>query len=394
MLVSVNVRNFRSVKDSQTISFDAINDKRQDDTRLIPVDEKHSLIKTMAIIGPNGAGKSTMVRALETIKNIVTSTEEEQNPLKSLIGGSYAYGETKGMPSVITVDFITRKANYRYRIIADMNRIFAETLYKRIDGMFKMMYSRKFKEATGGYRCTFGKFYDYEVRREITRKLGNNKTVLQKGAMFGGLEMFEDVYKWFTDVLDIKPIGFATGSETFLVNMLKEHPDWSKKLVNFLWACDITDIKDIGVQNDHPVFVHSNVSAKYGSFFSGESLSLRRLVTVAASIFESYTKDKIMIFDDFGMMLHPNVVQHAARIFEKSGNTGRSQMIIVDCNPSLLEDGLLRRDGIYFAEKTAERTTHYYSLGDFKYSAGKLNTQVDYLTGAYGALPIMSSFKF
>ena len=208
------------------------------------------------------------------------------------------------------------------------------------------------------------------------------------------VEMFDDVYNWFTNVLQIVPMGYTTQSEMYFAKVLTEHPDWSNKIADFLFSCDITDIQGIGVKEGRVYFVHKNVAGKYSNFFAGESLSLKRLVTIAANIFESYTNDRIMVFDDFGMMLHPSVVQHVARFFENSGNTGHSQMLIVDCNPSLLQDGLLRRDGVYFAEKTNEGTTHYYSLGDFKYSASKLNTQMDYLNGAYGALPITSQFKF
>ena len=101
-----------------------------------------------------------------------------------------------------------------------------------------------------------------------------------------------------------------------------------------------------------------------------------------------------MFFDDFGMMLHPYVVQHAIKLFEEANATGKSQLVVIDRNSSAPKDGLLRRDGVYFAEKTAEGTTRYYSLADFKYSLRRLNTPFDYLNGAYGALPIMSEFRF
>ena len=394
MLISVSCKNFRSVKEKESISFDCVNDVRLDDDRLVDINERYKLIKTVAIIGPNGAGKSTMVRALEAIKAIVVSEDEDRNPLLLLQGGSFAYGETKGMPSIMSIDFITEKDEIiRYRIVANHERIYSETLYRTIDGMKKMIYSRKYGTETGRYRCSFGKSYEGEERRELTRGLNERKTVLQRAAKLG-LDFFSDVYSWFTDVLDIKPIGFATGSENYLAKMLTEHPDWRAKLVDFLWACDVTDIREINVRDGHPIFIHTNVNNKYGQYFTGESFSLRRLVTIGASIFESYAKNKTMVFDDFGMMLHPIVVQHAARLFEECSKTNRSQLVVVDCNPSLLKDGLLRRDGIYFAEKTSEGTTRYYSLADYRYSLKRLNTPNDYLNGAFGALPLVSEYKF
>ena len=69
-------------------------------------------------------------------------------------------------------------------------------------------------------------------------------------------------------------------------------------------------------------------------------------------------------------------------------------MLVVDCNPSLLKEGLLRRDGIWFAQKDHESSTTYFSLADFKVSRGKALTREKYLQGAFGALPITSEFYF
>jgi hypothetical protein len=100
------------------------------------------------------------------------------------------------------------------------------------------------------------------------------------------------------------------------------------------------------------------------------------------------------VIDDFGMLLHPDVLCHVVEIFEASNLGYGSQMLVVDCNPSLLKPGLLRRDGVYFAEKNSESATVYFSLANFKYSRSKDKTQSQYMNGAFGALPILSEFSF
>jgi len=94
------------------------------------------------------------------------------------------------------------------------------------------------------------------------------------------------------------------------------------------------------------------------------------------------------------MLLHPDVLCHIVEVFEASNISCPSQMLVVDCNPSLLRPGLLRRDGVYFAEKNSESATVYFSLANFKYSRSKDKTQSQYMNGAYGALPILSEFCF
>ena len=71
-----------------------------------------------------------------------------------------------------------------------------------------------------------------------------------------------------------------------------------------------------------------------------------------------------------------------------------SQMLVVDCNPSLLRDGLLRRDAIWFAQKDSESSTEYFSLSDFKGARSRIPTSQRYMQGAFGSLPILSEFYF
>jgi len=189
-------------------------------------------------------------------------------------------------------------------------------------------------------------------------------------------------------------MGVSNISEKYLIAQLTEHPQWVQQLINFLWSVDITDIRDIRVKDDRIIFVHTNVTQHYASFFSLESLSLRRLCLMGVAFFEAFTKRRTLIIDDFGMLLHPNVLCHIVEVFEASNEGFGSQMMVVDCNPSLLRPGLLRRDGVYFAEKNSESATVYFSLANFKYSKSKDKTQSQYMNGAFGALPILSEFCF
>jgi AAA15 family ATPase/GTPase len=94
------------------------------------------------------------------------------------------------------------------------------------------------------------------------------------------------------------------------------------------------------------------------------------------------------------MLLHPNALEHLVSVFETGNVNNGSQVLAVDCNPTLLRDGLLRRDAIWFAEKDKESATVYYSLADFKFSRSKERTEQLYMNGAFGALPITSEFSF
>ena len=122
-----------------------------------------------------------------------------------------------------------------------------------------------------------------------------------------------------------------------------------------------------------------------------ESLSLRRLVAIGIAFFTSFVSEKVLLIDDFGQLLHPDVLCHLVEIFESCNK--QSQMLVVDCNPSLLKDGLLRKDAIWFAQKDNESSTVFYSLSDFK-GRSRTSNYNRYLQGAFGALPVTSDFYF
>ncbi len=408
MLLSMTLQNYKSVKNPQTISFVALGDRRLDITKTLPGTEKFNVLKTSAIIGPNGAGKSTFVRALEAVKGIVFASGDSSNPLKKYLSkASFAYGDGKTRPVEISMDILLKNGDpldednpsviARYTIKATQERFYEESLYYIINGSKKIMFERIYKD--GGYEYRFGKYYRGEKKRQAA-KLSEERSFLQGAAEKGGQTACE-VYSYLQNSLDILPLGYGPSAEKVIIDALKEHPAWSDQIVNFLWALDVTDIYRLQViKNDKGMetvgISHCYVNAKgteaYGQVFMNESLSLRRLILIAVSFFKAFIDKKTIVIDDFGQLLHPDVLTHIVEIFHE--NDTQSQLIVVDCNPALLKEDLLRKDSIWFAEKGDESSTEFVSLCDYKQNKGRISSYDAYLQGVYGALPIESDFCF
>ena len=374
MLLNMTIANFKSVKSPQKISFEALKDNRLPESKVVTINEKLKAIKTSAIIGPNGAGKSSFVRALEVLNRVVT--------IEVLLSAGDGSEEN---PTVIA----------RYRFVANKDRVYEETLHHIVNGSRKLMFERKYIEETNEYSYRYGKMYRGEKKR-LASRISDTASFLGMAARKGG-ETCGELYRWFTDSLHIMPMGVSSATEAYIAEMLTKHPSWKEQLSNFFWAVDITDIRRVGVRDDGKVvFTHVYINDKkadgYSNLFTLESLSLRRLTALAVAFFECFTSHKTLVVDDFGMLLHPDVLCHIVEIFEACNK--ESQMLVVDCNPSLLKEGLLRRDGVWFAQKDHESSTVYFSLADFKAARGKASTREKYLQGAYGALPITSEFYF
>lgn len=405
MLLNMTIANFKSVKSAQTISFEALKDNRLPESKVVAINEKLKAIKTSAIIGPNGAGKSSFVRALEVLNRVVTAGEDNENPLAGALTGTvFAYGVEKTTPATISIDVMLDKGDgteenptviARYTLAASKDRVYQETLFHVYGSSRKLMFDRRYNEAEGTYTYRYGKMYRGEKKR-LAAKLPDTASFLGWAARKGG-ETCSQLYSWFTDSLHILPMGVSQAAENYIARMLTEHPSWREQLTNFFWSVDITDIRRVGVRDDGKVaFTHVYINDKkaegYSNLFSLESLSLRRLTLLAVAFFECFTSHKTLVIDDFGMLLHPDVLCHLVEIFE-SCNT-ESQMLVVDCNPSLLKEGLLRRDAVWFAQKNHESSTVYYSLADFKFARGRASAREKYLQGAYGSLPLTSEFYF
>ncbi len=407
MLLSMTLANYKSVKNPQTISFVALNDRRMDLTKTVEGTDKFNVLKASAIIGANGAGKSTFIRALEAIKDIMFSDKPEILR-KHLSNAAFAYGDGRTRPCEISIDVLLDKGNpldeekpsiiARYTIKATKERYYEESLYYIINGSKKIMFERLYKD--GEYEYRFGKYYRGEKKRQVA-KLAENESFLKGAALKGG-QTANELYSWLRDSLDVLPlVGYGESAHRIILDALKEHPSWGNQIVNFLLALDITDIYGIkivnsGTENERVAishcFVNANGTEAYSQSYMNESYSLRRLILIAVSFFKAFCDKRTIVIDDFGQLLHPYVLCHIIDLFH--ANDLESQLIVVDCNPALLRKDLLRKDSVWFAEKGEDSSTEYVSLADFRGISNKVSIYDAYLQGVFGALPIESDFCF
>ncbi len=408
MLLSMTIANFKSVKSPQQISLIAVKDNNLDMTKTMTGTDRFNVLKTTAIIGPNGAGKSSFVRALEVLKAIIFAPEEIENPLKgSLQKAAFAYGDGKDRPSEISIDVLLDKGIAddperpsiiaRYSIAVTQQRFYEESLYYIVNGSKKLLFERVYENDE--YRYRFGKLYKGDKKR-LAAKVPETRSFLERASQKEDSSAFA-LYSWLDESLNVLPLGYGKTAEQIVINALKAHPGWAEQLINFLWAVDITDISRIRVvtnaQGEEAIgishsYVNKGSAEAYSQTFNKESLSLRRLIVMAVSFFESFITRKTLVIDDFGQLLHPYVLCHLVEIFEACDK--ESQLIVVDCNPALLQENLLRKDSVWFAQKGPESATEYFSLADFRGAKGRLSNYDKYLQGMFGAVPLESEFCF
>lgn len=75
MLIEFSVSNFRSIRERQTLSLVASSDMKHLPQNVIAGEnEELHLLRSAVIYGPNAAGKSNLLRALESLRQLVQSS--------------------------------------------------------------------------------------------------------------------------------------------------------------------------------------------------------------------------------------------------------------------------------------------------------------------------------
>ena len=119
-----------------------------------------------------------------------------------------------------------------------------------------------------------------------------------------------------------------------------------------------------------------------------ESDGTRRLLNLLPVLRPTAFSGTVFVIDEIDRSLHPILVKEFVEFFLKSSTGEFRQLILTTQESNLLDQDLLRRDEIWFAEKDQAGATRLYSLLDFKVR-NDLEIRKHYLQGRFGAIPFL-----
>ena len=109
-----------------------------------------------------------------------------------------------------------------------------------------------------------------------------------------------------------------------------------------------------------------------------------------------------LFIDELDAKLHPLLTRYIINLFhDKEKNIGNGQLIYTTHDITNLNKDTFRRDEIWFAEKDKDGISEIYALSDYileddKNAGKKVRNDAtynkDYLTGRYGAIPVLEEF--
>jgi hypothetical protein len=408
MLIRFCVENHRSIREEQELSMVASAISEWPET-LIPTGAGVQLLRAAAVYGPNASGKSALFHALSFMRVAVVASHRSWGPSGGVPRVPFALDpEWASKPSSFAVDVLVGGVRYEYGFTVDSVRVLEEWLYAYPRGRKQGWFTR---DSSRDVEFAFSRSLTGE-NRAISALTRPNSLFLSTAAQ-NNHEQLMPVYRWFAENLWIVDDGTRGFFEDYAVKLCRHQPS-RKLLLNSLASADlgITDIEfaegGFAPDAEEPIkspellseiFPPQRVRLWHNRGNSGPNVALpfaqesggtKALFALLGIIEPCLSEGGTLVVDEFDQSLHSHIArQLVARFMSPAGNPRAAQLLFNTHDTNLLSEDLLRRDQVWFTEKTADGATRLFPLTDFR--TRKLdNLERGYLQGRYGAVPSLS----
>ena len=396
MIVNFSIQNFGSIKDKQTLSFEADTSEHLEDAYVVHTAGKR-LLKLALIYGANASGKTTVLKALDFLRDLVVNPKEKKTDILDF--SPYLFdANTPEQPTELTIEFVYEGGCYHYEVAFMRQAVILEALYR--DAPEKtLVYKRTTDIEEQLTKISFGDKITLDKSAQQVLELNTlwNNTVL------GGflktnitLEEFRQVTDWFWNGL--KPMVVPqTELGRYVTDKIDEKKIAKEEVLEILKKADfnisdiiierrkdpIWEIDSINLFSEHTV---NNISYKLP--MEQESEGTKRFYGFAGLLALLIKSSTIFPIDELESSLHPDLYTHFLLSFLQ--NAKQSQLIATTHNRELLGDrDIFRDDVIWFTDKGKDCATELYSLADFDTATIK-NILNAYKIGKFSGVPRLS----
>jgi AAA15 family ATPase/GTPase len=393
MILNFSVRNFGSIKEKQTLSFEADKSTHLEDSYIIKTVGNKRILKLALIYGANASGKTTVLMALKFLRDLALEPEEKKTD--ELDFNPFLFDEeTPNQNSVISIEFIQNEVKYYYEVEFFKKAIINE----RLD-FYSPNKANVFKRQTDLKNQLTKIQIGNKIKSDKSSEKSLASNTLWNNTVLGGflktnidIQEIKEVIDWFVNYLN--PLVFSrTSLEAFVTSHIEKGKISKNDVINILKKADF-NISDISIdkrvkmpeelekifkaldfpeeeiekmKNNPPreiVFEHKINDKKYDLPMKKESEGTRRYYGFAG-LLALLIKDSIALpIDELEASLHPDLYIHFILSFLI--NSEKSQVIATTHNREILNNkDIFRNDSIWFTDKSENCSTELYSLIDF-----------------------------
>lgn len=399
MLIRFSFKNFKSFKDENCLDMEATSLKEHE-YNVTKID-KGEYLKVSAIYGANASGKTNVLQAFDYMKNriLISDDSKKSSPIDEENIYSFMINDE---PIALEVEILAKNNKiYKYGFELVKDNIISEWLYEKRVNKFYSIFERENNNVT----MKANKIADLSNIDEKTLFL-NIYSKIDKDN-----EDFANVYYWFmnSNYLDLGNPDFEGIINKRVSFKILTDKNYKKELLKFIKKFDagIENINTIpdsveAVKNNNGIVdikvTHKgeNGEKKALSFYL-ESNGTRKMFYLFDFFMDALKNGMVLFVDELDAKLHPLLTRYIINLFHNSDtNKGNGQLIYSTHDTANLNKETFRRDEIWFTEKDKDGISTIYSLADYKINDVKVRNDAtynkDYLSGRYGAIPVLENF--
>ena len=404
MLIRFSFKNFKSFKNENCLDMEATSLKEHEYN--VAKTENGEYLKVSAIYGANASGKTNVLQAFDYMKKriLVSDDSKKNSPIDEENIYSFMINND---PIALEVEILAKNNKiYKYGFEVLKDTIISEWLFEKRVNKFYAIFERE----NNNVSMKPNKISDLVNIDERTLFLNIYSKIDRNN------EDFSNVYDWFVNsmYLDLGNPNFERFINNRVSLKILSDENYKKELLKFIKTFD-SGIEGIRTTPDSIEAVKSNNGiidievlhrGENGELkalpFYLESNGTRKMFHLFDFFMDALRNGMVLFIDELDAKLHPLLTRYIINLFHNSQtNIGNGQLIYSTHDTVNLNKETFRRDEIWFAEKDKDGISEIYALSDYileddKNAGKKVRNDAtynkDYLTGRYGAIPVLDNF--
>ena len=405
MLIRFSFKNFKSFKNENCLDMEATSLKEHE-YNVAKIDNGEYL-KVSAIYGANASGKTNVLQAFDYMKKriLVSDDSKKNSPIDEENVYSFMINND---PIALEVEILAKNNKiYKYGFEVLKDTIISEWLFEKRVNKFYSIFERE----NNNVSMKPNKISDLVNIDERTLFLNIYSKIDRNN------KDFSNVYDWFVNstYLDLGNPNFERFINNRVSLKILSDENYKKELLKFIKTFDsgIEGIKTTpdsieAVKSNNGIIdievIHKGENGELKALpFYLESNGTRKMFHLFDFFMDALKNSMVLFVDELDAKLHPLLTRYIINLFHNSDtNKGNGQLIYSTHDTVNLNKETFRRDEIWFAEKDKGGISEIYALSDYileddKNAGKKVRNDAtynkDYLTGRYGAIPVLEEFE-
>jgi AAA15 family ATPase/GTPase len=368
---------------------------------------KQAVLKTIIMYGANASGKSNILKAIRFCgMMILNSANHNENMVFNY--RKFKFDGYTNKPSRFYINFVVDNIEYEYSFSLMQSKIISETLHYYPKGRIKKIFIRNEKAGkTKKEKYSFGN----DIKRPLdVAENTSDKTLYLSRASQMDRDIAKRLFMYFNDTFILGYLGYNVQqieklfktykhqllqalqiADSDIVNISIKKIKMPGKNLNVSFngqELENVSLEDVIQERLQIKTFHKNNPKKSFDLLSEESDGTKKLFVIMLSILDIISNDKILLVDEIGESLHPDIIEYIFNLFRASK---KAQLICTTHNTYFLDLTKFRKDQIYFVNKKADGSTDLYSLFDYSDFRDTMDLEKAYLQGRFDAVPFINA---